>query len=224
MAPTILSLLAISSIISTAIGAPLDERNIWGKIRNVCPLDEINGALPAPNIQPTIIALGVGTQNYTCDSTTGTFGSNVALASLYDIGNIVRSSTKDTLTRRYLSASQSCHRDHNPWNLKQIGEHFFDSAGIPNFDFTQSNGDWLQAKKVASAPAPVWACDGVGEDTNGAVDWLYLADNGKGVSKELKSVYRVETAGGKPPASCQGDEQYEVPYAAEYWFYTETFS
>ena len=34
-------------------------------------------------------------------------------------------------------------------------------------------------------------------------------------------VYRVETAGGAPPASCQGHENstIDVLYAAEYWFY-----
>lgn len=223
MAPTMYSLLAISTIISAALCAPLDARhNGPKKIKDVCPVYKVNGALPTPTVQPAIIALGVGTQNYTCNSTTGSYSSNVALADLYDISRLVKSSSGDAFTKQYLAASQECDREQNPRHLKLIGQHFFDSAGIPNFDFGRQG--LLQGKKVASAPAPAGASAGIAQDTHGAVDWLYLADNGKGVSRELLAVYRVETAGGKPPASCRGSEKYEVPYSAEYWFYDQTFS
>jgi hypothetical protein len=36
----------------------------------------------------------------------------------------------------------------------------------------------------------------------------------------VNTVYRLETAGGNKPATCQGQKKYfEVPYAAQYWVY-----
>jgi hypothetical protein len=215
------SLLALSGLISTAYCLPPIERST-GTVQTL-DLKAVSPGLPQPTSSPTIIALGVGTQNYTCNSTTGTYSSNVALADLYDITDLVKSNTKDSLCKLYLKNSQDCKSEDNPLQLNQIGLHFFDSSSKPNFDFTMSDRGWLQAKKGAAVPAPASASKGVKPQANGAVDWLYLLDNGAGVSQTLQSVYRAQTAGGKPPATCQGEEQIEIPYAAEYWFYTQTF-
>lgn len=78
----------------------------------------------------------------------------------------------------------------------------------------------LFAKKIADIPAPKGAVAGWNGD--GAVDWLALSDNGKGVSVGLGEVYRVETAGGNPPETCEGiksDTVFSVQYSALYWFY-----
>ena len=215
------SLLALSGLISTAYCMPPTERSTTSyKQLN---LKAVSPGLPPPTSSPSIIALGVGTQNYTCNSTTSTYSSNVAVADLYDITNLVTSSTKDSLCILYLKNSQDCNADDNPLKLNHVGQHYFDASSKPNFDFTKSGYGWLQAKKGAGVPAPNTASKGVEPHKNGAVDWLYLLDNGAGVSQTLQSVYRVETAGGKPPATCSGNEQIQIPYAAEYWFYTQTF-
>ena len=61
------------------------------------------------------------------------------------------------------------------------------------------------------APAP-------GGDAKPGVDWLKLAD--KGGSTGVNQVYRVNTAGGKPPKTCDGQgSDITSPYAALYWFY-----
>lgn len=222
MAPILNTLLAIAALASTVYSAPLDART-FSKAAKILPLNEAAGDLPPPFAQPAIIALGSGTQNYTCNSTTGTFGSNTALADLYDATNVVQSSTKDVISKLYLTASTGCHKEDNPLHLNMVGKHYFDSNGRPNFVFPKQGNGQLQAKKVASIPAPTSAMAGPRGDAHGAVDWLYLTDNGFGVSEKLLSVYRVETAGGKPPSTCQGDEKIEVPYAAEYWFYDQAF-
>lgn len=221
MAPILYSLLAVTGVISTAYSLPSSERSTDSvKVLN---LNAVSSGLPAPTGSPSIIALGVGTQNYTCNSTTSTYSSNVAVADLYDITTTIKSNSKDSLCKLYLQNSQDCNSEDNPLQLNLIGDHYFDSSSKPNFDFSRSEQGWLQAKKGAGVSAPATASKGVKGEANGAIDWLYLLDNGAGVSEELLSVYRVETAGGKPPASCSGEEQIQIPYAAEYWFYSETF-
>jgi len=75
-------------------------------------------------------------------------------------------------------------------------------------------------KKTNSSAAPAGAMKGVGGTGDGAVAWLKLcALDGNGTV--LKEVYRVQTAGGNPPESCVGmPSAFEVPYAAQYWFYS----
>lgn len=80
----------------------------------------------------------------------------------------------------------------------------------------------LIAKKVADIKAPADANKGM--EGTGAVDWLYLND--KGGSVGVSEVYRIQTAGGMAPTTCQGQGTnglgvgvISVPYAAEYWFY-----
>jgi hypothetical protein len=73
----------------------------------------------------------------------------------------------------------------------------------------------LFSKKIGDIPAPSGAPEG-------AVDWLALRDNGMSMSVGLGEVYRVETAGGSPPATCDGvelDTVFSVQYSAQYWFY-----
>lgn len=221
MAPILSSLLALSGLVSVAYCLPSTEPST--STVKVLNLKAVSSGLPTPTSSPSIIALGVGTQNYTCNSTTGTYGSNVAVADLYDIASLVKASTKDSLCKLYLENSQDCKSEDNPLKLHLIGQHYFDASSKPNFDFTKSDQGWLQAKKIANVSAPANAANGVKPEANGAIDWLYLLDNDSGVSVNLKSVYRVETAGGKPPRSCSGEEQIEIPYAAEYWFYDQGY-
>ena len=85
-------------------------------------------------------------------------------------------------------------------------------------------------QKLENVPAPSYADAGLPPDAFGAVDWLklgskegvYTADGDDFKSKGYKLVYRVETAGGKAPPTCQDrPAQFTIPYAAQY---SECFS
>ena len=79
-------------------------------------------------------------------------------------------------------------------------------------------GEVLFSNKLADIKAPANASTGI-EGTD-AVDWLALTAIGGSVG--LQEVFRVDTAGGNPPASCEGyvaGDVVSVPYSAGYHFY-----
>lgn len=99
-----------------------------------------------------------------------------------------------------------------------LGVHYFDGAGSPTFDLRARSGLLASVKKVDVAKAPASADKGI--LATGAVDWLGLPDNGRGLGVGLNYVYRVVTAGGTAQAcSTSGAGSLSVPYAAQYWFY-----
>lgn len=70
-------------------------------------------------------------------------------------------------------------------------------------------------KKEGEIPAPTNSTQG----DNGAVAWLLLTSTTGTVGK-FKSVYRVNTAGGSPPDTCENmGESFEVEYSANYFFF-----
>ena len=109
-------------------------------------------------------------------------------------------------------------------SAKFLGHHYFDSNSSPTFDLSAaaSDGLFLSGAKTGDVKAPEDADAGI-LDT-GAVDWLQLGDNSRGLSEGLSIAYRVVTAGGAAElcsvsgASAEG-EVLSVPYAAQYWFY-----
>jgi hypothetical protein len=111
------------------------------------------------------------------------------------------------------------------WSLKsqgydkRIGTHEFktvNGAGTPTFVFDQLASPFpiAQVGKLNDTAAPASACPGLSNE--GSVKWLYLKDT-KGLSKGgIDTVYRIETAGGSPPATCKGQPaSFEVKYAAQ---------
>ena len=100
--------------------------------------------------------------------------------------------------------------------IPKLGIHYFDLKGVPTFDLGK-NG-LLKAKSVADIPAPTDASAGPFDQGYGAVSWKALTDAGNSVG--LKEVYRVETAGGKAPPSCEGvTAPIYIDYASLYVFY-----
>ena len=98
-----------------------------------------------------------------------------------------------------------------------LGRHYFDAAGAPTFDLTTAN---LLASvgKSGGCKAPATADKGI--LGTGAVDWLQLKDNGKGISRGVSFVYRVITAGGVSQKCADlAAPKGSVPYTAFYWFY-----
>jgi hypothetical protein len=173
--------------------------------QNTVPL---NG-LPAPGaLTLKYITLGVGTQNYSCSAKGATPVAIGAVADLYD-ASLLLSPAKSSLIPSFAAVAYSTHT----WfNLPTIGHHFFSAAGVPTFDL-ESRG-YLSAKKAGDVLAPT-------SSIQPSIDWLFLQDDGRGVSKNLQAVYRVETAGGVAPATCSSAGVIKVPYAAEYWFYDD---
>lgn len=107
----------------------------------------------------------------------------------------------------------------NGLGQQPIGLHYFDAAGVPNFDLS-AKGMYLYAKKVGAVAAPADAFDG--RDGQPAVAWLFLKEDGSGRSVGVNSVYRVETVGGNVAPSCEGTvpgQVIEHDYSALYWFY-----
>lgn len=161
------------------------------------------------------VTLGRGIQNYTCansDAATKPVAIG-AVADLFDLKLLPQFMLK-TFTECALNIDQAVT---SALRLPTIGKHYFDAAGTPVFDL--GSVGLLNCKKLAGVPAPSDAVAGPfnGAQT-GAVDWLYLGD--KGGSNGVKEVYRVETAGGKPPATCDGQAAtIQMPYSTQYWFY-----
>lgn len=166
-------------------------------------------ALPAPanGLTLALVTIGRGVQNYTCaDSTAASVPAPIgAVATLYNV-NCLAASFPDILATLPAMALQYP-VDQPPKHLTPAGQHYFQGPTTPVFDM----GDvgFTIVKKAAAVPAAVPAAD---------VAWLELEHVSAG---PIQEVYRLNTAGGSPPANCLGSPStFSVQYAAEYWFYT----
>ena len=94
-----------------------------------------------------------------------------------------------------------------------LGEHLFDSDGVPSFII---GDDFFHGALDAKVPPPTGAA--AGTDGQAAVAWLRLKARDDGLSKGINFVFRVTTVGGSPQ-TCETVGDNSVPYAAYYWFY-----
>jgi hypothetical protein len=96
-----------------------------------------------------------------------------------------------------------------------IGKHYFDSSKNPTWE--NIDGSKVTAVKLQQVSSP----------NNLAITWLLLKatiTQGTGILKSAQFVQRVFTKGGKAPAKAASDQlgkTIEVPYTAEYLFYSE---
>lgn len=235
------SLLLLVVAITPTLAAPTILK------RDINNLSLPSSSLASPSsISPPLglkqVTLGIGHQNYTCNAD-GTMTNTGATAALYDISSLLTFNnwltaplpgfvlTASGLHNDTVSSTADKSEDEEDFDrdlsygsltAKQLGIHFFNAAGSPTFDlYETSPPSQLVGKKLGDVSAPAGACPG--PDNAGAVDWLQLGDNGANLSfGGLSYVYRVETAGGKSPATCDKSKAgtvLRVPYAAEYWFY-----
>ncbi|KAL8915596.1 MAG: hypothetical protein Q9171_000161 [Xanthocarpia ochracea] len=202
----------------SARNKPVDLKNFQ------VPLSNGTASLPppTPGLSLKAITLGRGTQNYTCAA--GSTAAPIAIGAVADLLDVTpllpnfRSSRAQSILKllpSYLVSFASDIIASAP--IPVLGKHTFDAAGVPVFDLGKKG--CLKGKKVAGIAAPKTASLGANGKGDGAVDWLMLtAVPG---STLLKEVFRVETAGGKAPASCGGGpaRQIQVEYATHYWFY-----
>lgn len=149
---------------------------------------------PGDHNQLVLIALGKGTQNYTCSNATAAPSSIGAMANLFNASCAVAQQ----------ASLGSVAEDANA-----IGQHFFFDNTTPEFDII-GLGD-TQLKKVESASAP-----------NAATDVAWLKLDAKNTNTAVRSIYRLNTKGGVAPTTCAGQAPgslVQVDYEAQYWVY-----
>ncbi|KAL6239026.1 hypothetical protein BDW75DRAFT_200239 [Aspergillus navahoensis] len=189
-------------------------------------LPSFASGLPAPVGQkPLYVALGRGTQNYTCaDSTSSSAPVAVgAVARLYNATCLAATLPKAIellpAIAYKLTLPENEYDPLPPSNFNLVGHHFFEGK-VPVFNLDTTPNRQLgiaKVKKEADIAAPDSAVRGNSDE--GAVAWLYLSRS-NGTVGRFSSVYRVDTAGGSPPETCEGmDESFEVEYAANYYIY-----
>ncbi len=110
------------------------------------------------------------------------------------------------------------------------GHHYFSTNTTPVFELNSATlGAHLGVvvgKKSANSTAPAGSPLGPDGKGDGSVAWLQLSATNASVTTsgdgQWKSIYRVNTAGGSPPKTCEGKnagEVFSVEYAANYWYY-----
>ncbi|ETN44129.1 uncharacterized protein HMPREF1541_10679 [Cyphellophora europaea CBS 101466] len=184
--------------------------------------------LPAPDASLSLasVIIGRGVQNYTCPTNSTSVPTAVgAIATLYEASCIASSnpSVFASLTTTALGlplpadplAAFDCGADQP---LSRAGHHFFNAAKTPVFDFAEADASLGVGLMSVGAKSDA--------PTDKAVDvpWLMLGSV-EGGSGPIRQIYRVETRGGQPPASCEGAEGAEggvvsVQYSAEYWIFS----
>ncbi|KAG6015440.1 hypothetical protein E4U43_005314 [Claviceps pusilla] len=182
--------------------------------------------LPAPDEGTTVrhVALGRGTQHYTCDPDNGkaTPKAAGAVATLFN-ATCMAALYPDILSHIPAMAVHFNLHDTEeklgPVILPRSGLHYFTDSSTPHFDLDtprEAIGQVACAKN-SSSNAPATAA--VGQVGEKAVSWLRLTTK-SGTTGDIKHVYRVDTAGGSPPATCKDmPSNFQVEYAAVYWFW-----
>ncbi|PYH97925.1 hypothetical protein BO71DRAFT_317522 [Aspergillus ellipticus CBS 707.79] len=208
----------------------IDDAKGLFKNSNSCDTSKISlpsyaSSLPSPSGMSVIyVAVGRGTQNYTCATSTAssTPAAIGAVARLYD-ATCLAANYPDLLESLpgivYKSAlPRNEETPLPPANLNLLGHHFFRDTTTPvfNLDTTASEQHGIAITKKSDAlDAPSSAIKG----PNGAVQWLYLHTI-NGTVGEYEGVYRVSTVAGSAPATCEGQQSsFEVQYSALYYFY-----
>ncbi|KAI4602050.1 hypothetical protein KJ359_010916 [Pestalotiopsis sp. 9143b] len=193
----------------------------------VCDLSTVE--LPvAPTPLPAVsaglalkhVAVGRGTQNYTCDTTNATAAPVQigAMATLFNASCIISTypDLTNMVTRLALQFDLSAEETRlGPSNLAISGQHFFTNATTPFFNMDRPNLELGEApcQKLNATNAPADATKG--PNGSAAVPWLKLSTR-EGATGNLQEVYRVQTAGGSAPATCAGmAASFEVQYSAQ---------
>lgn len=196
---------------------------------------------PDPSWKLSEVVVGRGVQNYTCSLASKDVKPKAigAVASLYNVSCLAANypdilDMVPGLALQYaLPADPMANLE--PSNLVLAGHHYFNSDSKPTFDLSQDypagelkiatslSQDLGKAvvKVNSNSTAPTDAPKGMNGQGNGAVTWLLLDSIKNSTTGDITAVYRLNTAGGQPPATCEDSPAvFSVQYAAEYWFYT----
>ncbi|KAF1914638.1 hypothetical protein BDU57DRAFT_299788 [Ampelomyces quisqualis] len=165
------------------------------------------------------IAIGRGTQNYTCASSTAD-SAPVAAGAIATLFNATCDSAR--LNDRVMADITALALNYAiPTGVEATqrlsGHHYFTDKKVPMFDMRSETTDYgyVQAlPDIVKSAAPEGAS--LGPNQMGSVAWLKL----NAVEGDFTEVYRVHTAGGAPPKTCDGmGSTFTVEYSAQYWFY-----
>ncbi|KAF2274617.1 uncharacterized protein EI97DRAFT_94604 [Westerdykella ornata] len=172
---------------------------------------------PAPGLQLAHVALGRGTQNYTCKTASPT-ETPVAVGAKAQLFNVTCESVRSPAVLADTPALALAHAiPQNDVSKRLVsGHHEFTAAGVPLFvlDTEQHKYGFVLTKKAGASDAPANAPKGI--NGLGSVPWLKLT----AVEGDYKEVYRIHTAGGMAPKTCeerQGD--FQVEYSTLYYFW-----
>ncbi|KAF9459663.1 hypothetical protein BDZ94DRAFT_1239043 [Collybia nuda] len=221
LAITLLSL----ALATVAFALPNEKRS--------CDVSKAKMSLPStlisPTATPSFIAVAIGTQNYTCGAS-GTYTNTGAVAELFDMSCLYNTPlyskipddayTLWKLAPSFLKAQTVISLLSYTSTPVVLGQHYYvpnpitGTGASPKWDFTSQGaykGDadaFVVAAKSAGTTAPVGSRD---------VDWVLLTSIQGSLASE---VYRIDTRGGQPPASCTpGSAPIAVKYAAMYWLF-----
>ncbi|KAF3902209.1 hypothetical protein ABW21_db0208350 [Orbilia brochopaga] len=181
---------------------------------------------PAVDERLMRVALGYGTQNYSCSS--GTVVPNGAKATLYDISCVVSNNPglEPYLSPVVLQAGPNSLMTMSALAANFLGQqytfgvHYFrTNFATPYFEFTDKKKFYGSvANKI---PAPAGSDPGKAPDNFGAVPSLRLAFV-PNMGSTYTTVYRLRTAGGQAPSGpCAWTGQRTIQYAAQYYFYEQ---
>ncbi|KAL2888210.1 hypothetical protein HOO65_040547 [Ceratocystis lukuohia] len=185
------------------------------------------------NLSLIHIAIGRGTQNYTCDtpdssSVPKAAGAVAALfnttcpSTLYPDFNTILPKVAVHFALDDWTALDQHHL--GPTGLKSSGLHYFQAlnstANAPFFSLEHIGLGSAQFSVNSSVPAPSTAAKGQAGEK--AVAWLKLITR-DALKASFSEIYRVNTVGGSPPSTCEGlAPKFTIEYSAEYWFYGRT--
>ena len=190
---------------TTLIHTPISSQRVANILPAPTPLP-----LPGQGLKVSHVAIGRGTQNYTCatntkDSVPVLYGAN---AFLYNATcNAVHYPDLFTMYSTYAMSETAPYKS-DVAKLLLSGHHEFTAAGSPYFNLDAGTGQfgYIVAKKNGTSSAP---------DTKN-VPWLKLV----ATDGDFKEVYRLNTLEGQAPPTCEGkDSTFFVQYAAVYWFF-----
>ncbi|KAI8969787.1 hypothetical protein BD414DRAFT_255845 [Trametes punicea] len=227
----------------TTSGSGSGSSNTWGSLGapsfqlSGCSIDDFVPQFPSgqtqlvvPSQPPKFIGLGFGVQNYTCSSTNN-YTSTGAVAELIDVSCIVDEPEFSTIQNGLFTFWTSL----VPYSIQSIidvlhvlnvpdvlAQHYFVTNPItgqgisPKWDFSSSGkfegvkDAFIVGKSKGSIPAPT--------NATRDVPWLDLVQVQGDIASE---VFRFDTVGGQPPASCVygKDHDISVRYVAKYIFY-----
>lgn len=163
------------------------------------------------------IAIGRGVQNYTCATAAATETPKAvgAVASLFNAtcDGVRAPAVLASVTKIALGYSIP---ETKLAEGRLSGHHEFTDKGIPFFKLQTDKVDFgtVHVNVTKKMPAPKGASEG--PNGLGSVAWLKLVK----LDGDYQEVYRINTAGGQPPNTCEGVQGgISVDYAAEYWFY-----
>lgn len=169
------------------------------------------------------IAIGRGTQNYTCASSSASEAPKAvgAVASLFNATCDAARLNVNTLGQVTDLALNYAIPTSAEAEQRLSGHHEFTADGVPLFMLETKDANYGRVECALDAKSPAPATASKGTNDLGSVPWLKLnATTGGDQAWAYNEVYRIHTAGGAAPKTCEGIEgSFTVEYSAQYWFY-----